>query len=105
MAWTAPVTWVDGQIPTASDFNTQFRDNFNELALHAHAGGSGSGTAELGPILNATFADAPSPPAGGGTLTRMYSTVGTIGWVSPSGSVYLAGNSTHEHVLTVIQML
>src|SRR3990167_10598347 len=105
MAWTAPVTWVDGQIPTAALFNQQFRDNHNELALHAHAGGSGSGTAALGPLSNATFSDAPAPTGAGGTVTRVYSTVGTVGWVSASGSVFLAANTTHEHILTAVQTL
>lgn len=27
MAWTAPITWLDGQKPAAADFNPQIRDN------------------------------------------------------------------------------
>lgn len=30
MAWTAPVTWVAGQIPTAAVLNAQIRDNISE---------------------------------------------------------------------------
>lgn len=32
MAWTAPATWSSGQVPTAANFNTHIRDNFNTLA-------------------------------------------------------------------------
>lgn len=29
MAWTSPKTWALEEIPAYTDFNTQFRDNFN----------------------------------------------------------------------------
>lgn len=30
MAWSAPITWVGGQVPTAALFNAQLRDNLLE---------------------------------------------------------------------------
>jgi hypothetical protein len=32
MAWTAPRTWTDGEVPTASQLNTHIRDNMDALA-------------------------------------------------------------------------
>jgi hypothetical protein len=32
VAWTTPATWTSGQVPTAANFNTHIRDNFNTLA-------------------------------------------------------------------------
>lgn len=40
MAWTAPRTWVTGEVVTASIMNTHVRDNFNETGP-AKATGSG----------------------------------------------------------------
>lgn len=31
MAWTAPRTWVAGEVPTAATFNTHVRDNFKAI--------------------------------------------------------------------------
>ena len=40
MAWTAPVTWVGGQIPTAAVLNAQLRDNLLEtMPAKATTGG------------------------------------------------------------------
>ena len=31
MAWTTPLTWTAGMVLGATDYNTQFRDNLNQL--------------------------------------------------------------------------
>lgn len=36
MAWTAPRTWVVGEIPTAANFNTHVRDNMLALDDRGH---------------------------------------------------------------------
>ena len=41
MAWTAPITWVAGQIPTATILNAQIRDNLLQT-MPAKATGNGS---------------------------------------------------------------
>jgi hypothetical protein len=45
MAWTAPRTWVTGEVVTAPIMNTHVRDNFNALSGHAHTGAAGDGSA------------------------------------------------------------
>lgn len=37
-AWTAPRTWTNGEIPTATMFNTHLRDNLNALRPHTTKG-------------------------------------------------------------------
>ncbi len=101
MAWTTPRTWADGELPTAAQFNAHFRDNLNELALHAHGGGSGSGTNTLGPINGVTYRNIAAPGGAGGTYVRTFATNGTVGWVEPGGGAFLAANATHEHTLSI----
>ena len=36
MAWTAPRTWVAGEVPTASIMNAHLRDNELVLSTHIH---------------------------------------------------------------------
>lgn len=96
MVWSAPRTWVSGEIPTAAQLNTDLRDNLNELALHSHSGGSGSGTAALGNLVTVTFIDAAAPSAPGGTLTRVYSSSTGLFWRN-AGGIFSAGSATHEH--------
>lgn len=43
MAWTAPRTWVAGEILTAGNMNTHVRDNLNALSTHRHTGSAGDG--------------------------------------------------------------
>lgn len=45
MAWTAPITWIDGAVLTAAQLNTNLRDNFLEQipAKSTHNGGAGGG--------------------------------------------------------------
>lgn len=93
-------------MPTAPQFNQQFRDNFNELAQHNHAGASGSGAATLGGAAGLeyiSFREGSAPGTPGGTLNAFYASNGTFGWVNANGTAFLAANSTHEHTGSWIQ--
>lgn len=106
MAWVTLITWADGDIPTAPQFNEQFRDNFNHIALHDHSGGSGNGAFTLGGptgLQSISFSDGSAPGAPGGTLTAFYASNSTFGWVDSSGTAYLAANSTHTHTGSWVQ--
>ena len=37
MAWTTPKTWIEGEVVTANDFNTELRDRFNLIEAHDHS--------------------------------------------------------------------
>lgn len=50
MAWTAPRTWVTGEIVTSGLLNVHVRDNLATLDQHQHTGASGDG-ATLGVFL------------------------------------------------------
>ena len=41
MAWTAPRTWVTGEVVTASVMNVHVRDNLLALSTHFHDTGAG----------------------------------------------------------------
>ena len=53
MAWTAPRTWVIGEVPIAALMNTHVRDNLIFLGdTHDHSGDAGDGLAfDVGHIL------------------------------------------------------
>ena len=103
MAFTQPRTWVSGEVPTAVLLNAQIRDNNNELALHAHTGGSGSGSSALGGTIGLThidLRDAAAPTGAGGTITRLYSSGSQVGRVEPGGTAAIFATSLHEHSVT-----
>jgi len=105
MAFTAPRTWVSGEVPTAALLNAQIRDNNNELALHAHTGGSGSGSSALGGTIGLTyidFKDAAAPTGAGGTITRLYSSGSQVGRVEPGGTAAIFSTAGHEHTLAAV---
>ena len=89
---------MSGEIPTAAQLNTDIRDNLNELALHSHMGGSGSGTAALGNLVSITYIDAAIPAAPGGTLTRTFTTATNFGWIN-AGGTFIVSTSGHEHAV------
>lgn len=106
MAWTSPRTWADGEVPTATQFNQEFRDNFNELALHKHDGGSGSGASTLGGTVglnHVSFANGAAPGAPTGGFIRVFGSNDTLGWVNSASAVRYAANSTHEHTGSWVQ--
>uniref|UniRef100_A0A6M3JRN9 Uncharacterized protein n=1 Tax=viral metagenome TaxID=1070528 RepID=A0A6M3JRN9_9ZZZZ len=77
MAWPTVRVWTTGEMVTAALLNAQVRDPQVCLNLHAHEGGSGSGTAGMGPLVSvggavAATAESPSVAA----LTRLFA-VGT----------------------------
>ena len=73
MVWSSPESWVAGQMVTAALLNLNVRDNLEELDLHSHSGGSGSGTAAIGNLVTMTFIDGALPGAPGGTLSILAS--------------------------------
>ena len=76
MAWTAPRTWVDDEIVTASLLNTHIRDNELALDQHGHDGTSGDGSTTLGNLVKETLTDASAPAAPGAGLTAIYTVSG-----------------------------
>lgn len=104
MAWTAPRTFTSGEVVTAAALNTDLRDNMNELVLHRHSGGSGSGSNALGSLTSVTFIDAAAPAAPGGTLTRMFSSATVLGWIN-AGGTFFAATSAHTHAFSNIAVL
>lgn len=47
-SWSGdPRTWVDQETPSALQFNTEFRDRFDFLSIHAHTGADGDGSSTL----------------------------------------------------------
>lgn len=88
MSWVT-VTYRTGQLVTHTDLNT-LRDDLNMLAQHNHGSstGSGAGSAQLGPLLEATFIDGSAPALASGTLTKVFTSAGTFGWIAGSGYYY-----------------
>jgi hypothetical protein len=76
MAWTAPRTWVDDEVVTASLLNTHVRDNELALDQHGHDGTSGDGSTTLGDLVKETMTDAAAPAAPGAGLTALYTVSG-----------------------------
>ena len=98
MVWTNITVFIVGSMVTDSTLNTMLRDNMNELALHSHMGGSGSGTGEVGNLIYITSIDAAAPAAPGGTLTYLASSATALIMRSgAAGAVRAFSNSTHTH--------
>jgi len=77
VVWPTVKVWTTGEMVTAALLNTQVRDPQVCLVLHAHEGGSGSGTAALGSLVSVGGAVAATAAAPGvATLTRLFA-VGT----------------------------
>ena len=70
MAWTAPRTWVTGEIETASIMNTHVKDNFLALSQHTHTGAAGDGDDVLTGLDTLTFDDQAGSPSTAGRLQR-----------------------------------
>ena len=98
MVWTNITVFIVGSMVTHSTLNTMLRDNMNELVLHSHMGGSGSGTAAIGNLIYITSIDAAAPGAPGGTLTYLASSATALIMRSgAAGAVRAFSNSTHTH--------
>jgi hypothetical protein len=85
MAWTAPRTWVAGEVVTAALLNTHLRDNLLSL-----------GTWQT--YTPAWTATTTNPALGNGTLTGRYSLTGnTVTWVIEllCGSTTTYGTGTY----------
>ena len=54
MAWTAPRTWVTGEMTTAALLNLYMRDNQTMLGSHPHTGSAGDGVNNM-KIISGTF--------------------------------------------------
>ena len=76
MVWTAPRTWVVGDIATAVLLNLHIRDNQLALDQHGHDGSAGDGGTSLGPLIKATLTDAAAPAAPGAGKTALYAVSG-----------------------------
>ena len=101
MAWTAPITWVTAEIPTAALFNTHIRDNFLALDQHGHGGSSGDGGTSLGDLVKGTFTDAAAPTAPGAGKTSVYSVSGKPHYrAGAAGADTLLSAEGHAHTFT-----
>ena len=73
MAWTVPKTWKPEMV-TASDLNTQWKDNLNQLSTPSHDGTAGNGGTSLAiPTITANsfpYVDQTSNPASTGQAQR-----------------------------------
>lgn len=87
--------------------DTELRDNLNELALHDHSGGSGSGTRSLGGsatgLITVYMRDGAGPGTPTGTISAVFTTGSRIAMHSSGGTVVLFATSGHEHGITQAQ--
>lgn len=102
MAWTAPRTYVTGEVLTASIFNTDHRDNLLALSTHGHSGSGGDGGTTLGNLVQEKFTDAAAPAAPGAGLTSLYTVSGVphmrAGAAGADTEISIAG---HLHTIVV----
>jgi hypothetical protein len=101
MSWKEPKTWVDQETPTATDFNTEIRDNLNALSTHSHTGAAGDGSATLDSVdhIDLDEGGALSTPAGGHTRFAA-NTDGTLRIFPDGGSEKTLSDTTHTHQVT-----
>lgn len=85
MGWSNPRTWVDGEVPTAAQFNTELRDNLDYLKGNA------------GEVVFSDYLDMPDP-ATGHILTHTGTSFkfGNKNWYLP-GTVVLHTNGTERN--------
>ncbi len=98
MAWTAPRTWANGLVVTATILNTEIRDNLLVLDQHDHNGGSGEGNDFLADVDSITFEDVVSDPSTPGSgHTRIYSKSGNLWQKNDAGTAEEFSIETHTH--------
>ena len=78
MAWTAPRTYVTGEVVTASILNTDVRDNLLNLSTHVHGGAAGDGDDQLSGVDDIIFDDVSAPAAPGAGDSRLYYVSGVL---------------------------
>tara|TARA_S200002703_G_scaffold159912_1_gene175434 strand:- start:5232 stop:5930 length:699 start_codon:yes stop_codon:yes gene_type:complete len=98
MAWTAPRTYVDGEILTAAILNADIRDNLLVLDTHGHDGTSGDGAATL-PSLDEIQFDHQSGLGAGesGHAAMWMASDGTVRTHNNGGSELTLADTTHTH--------
>jgi hypothetical protein len=114
MVWTAPRTWVDGEIPTASLFNLHIRDNENVLKTSIGNDGRflGLSSATLADLSAANVTGLASPSTSntytaavnsfnGGSTVRIVVPVGTdkfdgTAGNKTAGSIWVEGDYLHH---------
>lgn len=81
----------------------------NELALHDHSGGSGSGTRALGGSATGLtvvyIRDGAAPGTPTGTISAVFTTGSRLAMLSSGGTVVLFATSGHEHTSSSVQSL
>lgn len=98
MTWSAPKTWADQDTPSATDFNTEIRDNLNALSTHTHSGAAGDGSSIFNSVDHIDFDEggALSAPASGHTRVAA-NTDGTLRFRADGGSEKTLSDTTHTH--------
>jgi hypothetical protein len=101
MSWKEPKTWVDQETPTATDFNTEIRDNLNALSTHSHTGAAGDGSSTLDSVdhIDLDEGGALSTPASGHTRFAANND-GTLRIFPDGGSEKTLSDTTHTHPFT-----
>lgn len=96
MAWTAPRTWTDGEIPTAAVFNTHVRDNLAELSPTALGAKYGTRTLlnikDYGAVCDGTTNDTLAVRAAVAAVT----TLRASGFARPNGILIPHGTTRLE---------
>jgi len=76
MAWTAPRTWVVGELVSHTLMNPHVRDNLLALDQHKHSGVGGDGNASLVGVDSLTTDDISAPAAPGANKAIFFSSSG-----------------------------
>jgi len=103
MAWTAPRTWVDGEVVTASIMNSALRDDLLALSVHAHDGTAGEGDDELSGVDSVNFDEIGTPSAPGASKLIFYTKTssGKLYYrAGAAGAETEISDSIHTHSLT-----
>ena len=101
MTWVTNKTWVDGDTPSADDFNTFIRDQLAHIDQHKHDGLPGSGSATLDDVDYVDFDDQASGlGAAESGQTRMWSESDGIHVHPNGGSEVVLENTDHSHAVT-----
>jgi hypothetical protein len=98
MAWTAPRTYVDGEIITAAIINADIRDNLLVLDTHGHDGTSGDGVATLPSLDEIQWDHAATLGAGEtGHAAMWMDSSGVVHTHNAGGSELSLAVTTHTH--------
>lgn len=94
MAWTAPRTWVAGEVPTAAIFNTHLRDNLLALQPVSNTVAASQGTASTTYTDLATVGPAVTVTTGASALVVLTASAANSGIQQNFMSFAVSGATT-----------